>query len=110
MSCIALRHLDQIRERSQRILSTNRDVLDRFLSERPDLEAPRFTAGTVSFPRVRASVADLCNLLREKYDTTVVPGRFFGLPEHVRIGLGCEVNIFADGIRRVGLALDDLRS
>jgi len=110
LSCIALAHLDQIRERSQRILKTNHDVLERFLHERADLEPPHFARGTVSFPRVRASVADLCNILREQYDTTVVPGRFFGLPEHVRIGLGCEVNIFAEGIRRLGLALDELRT
>jgi aspartate/methionine/tyrosine aminotransferase len=109
LSCLALAHLDQIRARSRAILSTNHEVLDRFLTEREDLQASRFTYGTVTFPRLRrASVADLCRLLREKYDTSVVPGMFFGLPENVRVGLGCEVGIFAEGIHRLGLALDEL--
>jgi aspartate/methionine/tyrosine aminotransferase len=52
------------------------------------------------------SVDALCDLLREKYKTTVVPGRFFELPDHFRIGLGCEIEIFAAGIKRLGAALD----
>ena len=65
--------------------------------------------GTVSFPRLkRGSVDDLCELLREKYDTTVVPGRFFEMPEHFRVGLGCAEETFAEGIERLGQALDEL--
>ena len=108
LSCVALAHLERIRERSRKILTTNHDVLTRFLAERDDLQAAGFEYGTVSFPRlVRGSVEQLCSLLRAQYDTSVVPGKFFGMPENFRLGLGCESETFAEGVRRLGLALDD---
>lgn len=110
LSCIALAHLDRIRERSKRILSTNHEVVSSFFAARADLEAVNFPRGTVCFPRLRrGSVDQLCALLREKYDTTVVSGRFFGMPDHFRLGLGCEIDVFAEGIRRLGMALDNSR-
>lgn len=109
LSCIALANLERIGDRARRMLEANRLVLNRFLDERDDLEAHRFAYGTVSFPRLkRGSVDEVCRLLREKYETTVVPGRFFEMPEHFRVGLGCAPEIFAAGIERLGRALDEL--
>jgi len=110
LSCIAMAQLGTIRERARNILDTNHNVLSTFLSHRDDLEAVYFPRGTVCFPRLRSGrVEALCALLREKYDTTVVPGEFFGMKDHIRIGLGCEIDVFAEGLSRLGLALDDLR-
>jgi aspartate/methionine/tyrosine aminotransferase len=110
LSCIALAHLDKIRERSRRILTTNHKELSVFLKSRTDLEAIDFPNGTVCFPKLRQGpVEALCAVLREKYETTVVPGEFFGMSEHFRLGLGCETNVFAEGLRRLGLALDESR-
>lgn len=110
LSCIAMANLDQIAQRSRRLLETNRAMLNRFLDERNDIEATRFEYGTVSFPRLKhGSVDDLCDLLREKYETTVVPGRFFEMPDHFRLGLGGEIEVFAGGIERLGEALDSLQ-
>jgi aspartate/methionine/tyrosine aminotransferase len=109
LSCIALAHLESIRKRSQDLLDTNRLVFNRFLDERDDVEAPRFDCGTVSFPRLRSGMVEqLCGLLREKYDTTVVPGRFFAMPDHFRLGFGCEIEVFAEGTRRLASALNEL--
>lgn len=109
LSCIALAQLDRIGARARRLLDANRIVLDRFLDEREDLEAQRFAYGTVSFPRLKhGSVDDLCSVLREKYDTTVVPGRFFEMPDHFRVGLGCETEMFAEGIKRLRRALNEI--
>jgi aspartate/methionine/tyrosine aminotransferase len=109
LSCIALRNLDRILQRTRKMLDANHVILDRFLESRDDLVAQRFAYGTVSFPRLkRRSVDDLCELLREKYDTTIVPGRFFEMPEHFRLGLGCAEETFVAGIERLGRALDEL--
>lgn len=109
LSCIAMANLDHIGRRSRHLLDTNRALFDRFLDERDDIEATRFEYGTISFPRLKhGSVDDLCDLLREKYETTVVPGRFFEMPDHFRLGLGCEIEVFAEGIERLGAALDSL--
>jgi len=109
LSCIALANLDGIRARSRELLATNHVLFNRFLAGRDDLQAPRFDYGTISFPRLRTgNVEQLCSLLLEKYETSVVPGRFFGMPDHFRLGLGCETELFAAGIQRLGKALDDL--
>jgi aspartate/methionine/tyrosine aminotransferase len=109
LSCIALAQLDQIGARASGMLDANRTVLNHFLDERDDLEVHRLNFGTVSFPRLkRGSVDDLCQILREQYDTTVVPGKFFDLPEHFRVGLGCVPETFTAGIDRLGEALDEI--
>jgi aspartate/methionine/tyrosine aminotransferase len=46
-------------------------------------------------------------LLREKYETTVVPGTFFEMPQHFRIGIGGDTAGLRAGLERLGAALDD---
>jgi len=45
--------------------------------------------------------------LREKYETSVVPGRFFEMPQHFRIGIGGPSAELREGLERLGAALDD---
>jgi aspartate/methionine/tyrosine aminotransferase len=57
---------------------------------------------------MKGRVDDLCKLLHEKYDTAVVPGRFFEAPQHLRIGMCAEPELFNAGVERLGAALDEL--
>jgi aspartate/methionine/tyrosine aminotransferase len=110
LGVVAFRHLDRIAARARALLAANGAALSAFLRTRDDLDALPYAAGTTSFPRVRSVKADaLCDLLRRRHETTVVPGRFFGMPEHVRIGLGAEPEAFAAGLERLGAALDALK-
>ena len=45
--------------------------------------------------------------LRTEYETSVVPGRFFEMPEHFRIGMGVNAEMFGEGLRRIGQALGE---
>ncbi len=109
LSVVALKQLSDIADRAQIRLDRNRQLLNQFLDTRDDLETIRPSFGSIMFPRVReASSERLCHLLREKYETSVVPGRFFDLPAHFRIGLGGDSETLAEGLRRVGAALDEL--
>ena len=109
LSVIALEHLAGIAAHSELQLSRNRTLLNEFLDSRDELETVRTPAGTTSFPRLGAGrVDDLCEILRTRYDTSVVPGRFFEMPEHFRIGIGGETEMFAEGLSRIGRALDDM--
>ena len=111
LSCIALANLGQIALRARGILDTNRAVLNQFLSERADLEAPRAEFGTVVFPRLKnGQVDELCRTVRERYDTTIVPGKYFEMPDHFRLGYTCPPEIFIEGIVRLGKALDELNN
>lgn len=109
LSVVALRHLHLIRERSRGLLATNRELLNSFLRERGDLDTAELRHGTTVFPRVLTGDADaLCRLLAEKYETSVVPGRFFECPDRIRVGVGGDTDTLRAGLERLGAALDEL--
>ncbi len=109
LSVVALRKLPKFIVRAKNILETNRTALNEFLDSREELQANRSRHGTTSFPiLMKGSVDDLNNLLHEKYDTAVVPGRFFESPQNFRIGMCAEPELFGEGVKRLGAALDEL--
>ena len=108
LSVVALAKLDRIANRARSLIETNRAALNRFLDSREDLEVVRPDVGTTVAPRLkRGDVESLCSMLREKYETTVVPGRFFEMPEHFRIGIGCNGEMLEEGLKRIAAALDE---
>ena len=109
LSVIALKHLDRIGARAKALLERNRPLLDQFLDSRKDLDTVRPGCGTVVAPKLRSGrVDELCSLLREKHETSVVPGMFFEMPDHIRIGITCDTEMLAGGLERLGDALDEL--
>lgn len=109
LSVVALQQLDELGSRAKQLLDRNRQLLNEFFDTREDLEVIRPEFGTVMFPRVRrGSSEELCRLLHEKYETSVVPGRFFELPAHFRIGITSETSTLEEGLVRLGKALDEL--
>ncbi len=109
LSVIALDHLPQIAARAKKLLGTNRALVKKLLDSRPDLLTIWPEAGTISFPHLASGHADaFCQLLHEKYETSVVPGRFFDAPEHFRIGVGGKTEDVREGLSRVAAALDEL--
>lgn len=109
LSCIALAHLEEIGARSRQLLETNRPLLNGFLASRAELSCPPLKFGTVAFPHLNvADVDHLCTYLREKYETSVVPGRFFEMPAHFRVGIGGATDALIAGLDRLGAALDEI--
>jgi aspartate/methionine/tyrosine aminotransferase len=108
MSIIAFDHLSQFRDRACQLLTANRALLDAFLHSRNDLDCFRPPSGTVAFPRLRNGDSEyFFKLLREKYETSVVPGSFFEMPQHFRIGIGGDTAGLATGLERLSAALDE---
>jgi len=111
LSVVALDNLDKIAKRARALLDANRRHLNQFLDSRSDIDCIRPEQGTVAFPRLkRGSVEALFQLLQSKYETSIVPGRFFEMPQHFRIGICNPEEITAEGLRRLGLALNELAS
>ena len=109
LSVVALARLPKFIARAQRILEANRAVLTEFLGSREDLRAVRTESGTTSFPRLlKGRVDDLYTSLHQKYDTAIVPGRFFESPQHFRLGMCAEPELFSEGVQRLGAALDEI--
>jgi len=109
LSVVAMQQLEGIGERAKQLLDRNRQILNEFLDTREDLEVVRPEFGTVMFPRVRHGTSErLCDLLREKYETSVVPGIFFEMPAHFRIGIAGDTEILKAGLERLEKALNEL--
>ena len=109
LSVLAFERLPEIAARVKQLLTTNRALLKEFFKSRRDLLAIWPEAGTVAFPQLSSGHADaFCQLLRDKYETGVVPGRFFDMPEHFRIGVGGKTEDVREGLARMGAALDEL--
>ena len=109
LSVVALEQLERIGLRASALLEKNRKLVYQFLDSRRDLEAVRPEYGTIVFPRMRVGTSEeLTELLREKYDTSVVPGGFFEMPAHFRLGFGGSSDLLVAGLEKVGAALDEI--
>lgn len=111
LSVIALDNLHHVAARAQKLLEANRPTLDAFLKSRDDIEyfQPKF--GTVAFPRLKnGSVDKLDRLLRGKYETSIVPGSYFDMPQNFRVGIGGDPEMTRVAFDRLASALDEPRS
>ncbi len=107
LSVVALDNLAKIADRAKSILAANRARVEAAL-ENMDVFRPEH--GTVLFPRLRrGNPEEFLRTLREKYETSVVPGRFFEAPEHFRVGIGGDTQMTAEGLERLGRALRETR-
>jgi aspartate/methionine/tyrosine aminotransferase len=106
LSVAAFQHLDLLRERARRIVEADRKLLADFLRQQASLSAVSTSWGTTSFPRLANRETDaFLECLRAEFDTSAVPGRFFEMPDHFRIGMGVNTEMFAEGLSRISRAL-----
>jgi hypothetical protein len=106
LAVIVLDNLDRVRNRARALLQTNRALMNDFLSNHPQLDCPPSRFGTTVFPRLKAGrVSDFVRLLRDQFETSVVPGEFFERPEHFRIGFCRDTETVRGGLERLGSAL-----
>jgi aspartate/methionine/tyrosine aminotransferase len=108
LSVLAFSLLDRLAARARRILTANGAAVRQFLAGRPDLECVLPGAGTVVFPRLRGvdDAGPFVGTLAREFETDVVPGHFFQAPAHFRLGFGGRPEELAQGLARLGRALD----
>ena len=106
LSLWAFGRLDGLRTRAGAILEENRAAYRAVLGGHPALEQTIFDHGTTVFPRLLHEDGDsLLRRLKAEHETSVVPGRFFGAPNHIRIGLGADPAMTRAGLERLAAAL-----
>lgn len=109
LACIAFEHLDEINGGNPPMLVDNRRLWNEFVDCRDEIECAPAEHGITVFPQwAGGNTERLEAKLREQYDTAIVGGRWFEMPDHFRVGLGCPTDLFEEGLRRLGQALDDL--
>jgi len=113
-SALALRALvgiDRLEDRYRRLHREGQAVFLRWLAGEPSVSGYENQGGCFELIRLPAGVtADLVHdLLRRKYDTQVVPGTFFDLPDHVRLSTALSADHLAEALSRISAALNELR-
>jgi aspartate/methionine/tyrosine aminotransferase len=106
---IAFDQIDKIVDATPAMLARNRAIFASFAQSRRDLGCMPVEHGIVAFPRWMGGDTEMLDaLLRERYNAAIVPGRWFEMPDHFRIGLGYPTPIFEQALERLGAALDEL--
>ena len=111
LACIAFEHIDEVIGDTPAMLERNRDAVQRAsllrakMSSacRPSTASPPFRAGPAATPTA------LDDAPSRAHDTAVVPGRWFEMPDHFRVGFGLPTDEFAEALTRLGAALDELQ-
>jgi aspartate/methionine/tyrosine aminotransferase len=111
LSVAAFKHLNLLREKARRTVDADRKLLRDFLLKQSTISAVWTDWGTTSFVQLSRShgsnADDFLEQLRAEFDTSAVPGRFFEMPDHFRIGMGVNTEMFAEGLNRISQALGD---
>jgi hypothetical protein len=109
LAVVAFGRLESLLQRALALTSANRTAYREVLGGHAGLDQTVFDHGTTVFPRLRRGDGDaIFRRLMDRYETSVVPGRFFGASNHIRIGLGADPAATREGLTRVADALDEL--
>ncbi|HEX8842303.1 MAG TPA: pyridoxal phosphate-dependent aminotransferase [Sphingomicrobium sp.] len=109
LACSAFERIDEVIGDTPAMLERNRALFNEFARARSDLDCMPAEHGIVAFPRWAGGDAEqLDTLLRVRYDAALVPGRWFEMPDHFRVGFGIPTDDFEEALRRLGAALDEL--
>ena len=110
LACIAFDRIEAVIGDAPTLIAANRAVFNAWLAGRADLACVPAEHGLTAFPRWPGGDPEaLDDLLRTRFDTGIVPGRWFEAPEHFRVGFGISKAMFAEALGRLGEALDGFR-
>lgn len=103
--------LDGIKEKRRGEWEARRREAAAFIAGERRLAWVEPSAGIVGFLRVHGPAAAgdaLARALRERWETSIVPGTFFEDPRCVRLGYGVEPAVLREGLAAIRAALDSL--
>jgi aspartate/methionine/tyrosine aminotransferase len=101
--------LDSQRAKNKPAIEKNLSLVRDFIAGEKKLRWVEPAHGIVCFPRIEARLdgTQLARLLREKYETSVVPGHFFEEPRHFRLGFGVPASVLEKGLENIRKVLED---
>lgn len=113
LALLAFKHRERIITRNRAIIAQNLATARTWFAAHQDLlswSPPR--GGLLSLVRYHLPIAslDLANRLAEEYSVMLAPGSAFGFEHHLRLGIGQEPQIFAQGLERTAACLATLRT
>src|SRR5262245_20962162 len=107
LSAAACRHLDKLGAGTRAMIGTDMALVRDFLRERDDvLDCVGPPRSMIVFPRLKNHhhSQPLHDLLR-RFETSIVPGKYFEAPRHFRLGFAVKTEDVAAGLRNLSMAL-----
>jgi aspartate/methionine/tyrosine aminotransferase len=113
LATLAFRHRDQIVTRTREIVAENLPFAKQWFAENADLVSwipPR--GGLLALMRYELDLPSLqlANRLAEDYSVMLAPGSAFGYEGYLRIGIGNDPELFAEGLRQTARCLREMRA
>jgi aspartate/methionine/tyrosine aminotransferase len=113
LAVLAFTHRDKVVARNQAIVAQNLATARRWFAEHAEIVSwtePR--AGLLAMLRYTLDIPsrDLADRLAGEYSVMLAPGTAFGFEHYLRLGLGQEPAIFAEGLARTAACFADLRA
>jgi aspartate/methionine/tyrosine aminotransferase len=113
LATLAFKHRDRIVERTHAIVGENIPLAEQWFAEHADLVSwtpPR--GGLLALMRYNLDIPslELSNKLAEEQSVMLAPGSAFGYEGYLRLGVGQNPPIFAEGLRRTAACLESLRA
>src|SRR5205807_5418249 len=96
------------RRRAKNILDRNRKLVEEAILRMPALHGDVPKSGSVMFPNSDVKVPKLAQRLLRVYKTIIAEGRFFGMDDHFRMGLGGDTDEFDQGLSNLERSLREL--
>ena len=93
--------------RAKKLLDRNRRLAVEVMERTPSLHGAVPRSGSVMFPHSDVNVPKLAQRLLRKYKTVIAEGRFFGMDDHFRIGLGGDPDEFRRGVGNLQRTLQE---
>jgi aspartate/methionine/tyrosine aminotransferase len=111
LALLAFKHRERIIERNTAIITRNLGTAQRWFAEHPDLSWSPPRGGLLSLFRYHFDMPSLqlANKLAEEYSVMLAPGSAFGFEHYLRLGIGQDPQIFAEGLQRTGNCLAALQ-
>ncbi len=113
LAVIALRHRDALLERTREIVALNMECARSWFAANSDLvgwQPPRGGLLALMTYALDIPSLELANGLAEEASVMLAPGSVFNIEHHLRIGIGQEPDIFAEGLDRTAVHLRALRA
>jgi aspartate/methionine/tyrosine aminotransferase len=106
----ALSNIARLEQRSRDVYTRAWPIVHEWLERRPHLFCPGNDGAVFVLIRLPDGLgaAPFVDHLVRRHDTLVVPGGFFQLPGHVRLGFAVEPALLREGLRRIDAALCEL--
>jgi aspartate/methionine/tyrosine aminotransferase len=107
MSAQAFSQLGEIKAKKESRLAENIQVMRDFFKGEENLTWIEPPGGVICFPKIEADITgnDLAAVLKDKYDTAIVPGSFFREPQHIRLGFDLERGLLDKALGNIKDAL-----